>query len=240
MINPNKNKKNKRAFLFAGPNYKFGLGCVAHRQSPKARSELRESEILDGAAAAAAEVLNFIIRQAEDAEAANEIGGAIIYVGGGGGGQQQLVAVDVRVGVGVGDEAKRFRIGSEAAPEPTGPGSAPLPALRLHGHQVLLLQQLQPPAAALLLQGVPPLLDQRGRATQRARGGRLPQEQAHTLLLLLRKHLRRSLRKLLQPWPWSPQFFYYLLLCRREHRLGWKSSRHSPPLGTAAPPASLK
>ena len=116
---------------------------MAHRQSRKSRSELRESEILDGAAAAAAEGLNFIIRQAEDAEAANEIGGAIIYVGGGGQ-QQQLVAVDVRVGVGVGDEAKRFRIGSEAAPEPTGPrpgpGSAPLPALRLHGHQVLLLQ----------------------------------------------------------------------------------------------------
>ncbi|KAF7035334.1 hypothetical protein CFC21_046232, partial [Triticum aestivum] len=45
----------------------------------------------------------------------------------------------------------------------------PLPALRVHRHQVLLLQQLQPLAAAPLLQGLPPLLDARGRAPQRAR-----------------------------------------------------------------------
>ncbi|KAG0452372.1 hypothetical protein HPP92_025036 [Vanilla planifolia] len=42
-----------------------------------------------------------------------------------------------------------------------------LPSLRLFEHQVLLLQQLQPHTAPLLLQELPPLLDQRRLPPQR-------------------------------------------------------------------------
>ncbi|CAN1138092.1 hypothetical protein LINPERHAP2_LOCUS10481 [Linum perenne] len=50
--------------------------------------------------------------------------------------------------------------------------------MRLHQHQILLLQQLQPLPAASLLQELPPLLDQRRRPPQRPRWRRLPQGQA--------------------------------------------------------------
>jgi hypothetical protein len=86
--------------------------------------------------------------------------------------------------------ARRRRKGSSTA---QGAGGAAVPALRVHGHQVLLLQQLQPRPAAPLLQGMPPLLDPRRRAPQRPRRRRHAQARAlspqarphHRLLLLL-------------------------------------------------------
>mmetsp|Transcript_26786 Transcript_26786/g.63538 ORF Transcript_26786/g.63538 Transcript_26786/m.63538 type:complete len:571 (-) Transcript_26786:235-1947(-) len=51
-----------------------------------------------------------------------------------------------------------------------------MPPVRLRGHQVLLLQQLQHPAAALLLQGMPAVLDSGWDAEERARRGRAPQQ----------------------------------------------------------------
>lgn len=52
-----------------------------------------------------------------------------------------------------------------------------MPALRVHQHQVLLLQQLQPHPAPPLLQDLPTLLDTWRRAEERPRGRRLQEEQ---------------------------------------------------------------
>jgi hypothetical protein len=59
-----------------------------------------------------------------------------------------------------------------------GAGGGEVPAVRVYQHQVLLLQQLQPVAAAPLLQELPPVLDQGRRPAQRPRGRRLPQGEA--------------------------------------------------------------
>ncbi|URD88288.1 hypothetical protein MUK42_27599 [Musa troglodytarum] len=61
-----------------------------------------------------------------------------------------------------------------------------MPEVRLHQHQVLLLQQLQPLPAAPLLQELPSLLDQRRRPSERSHRRWHPQElQALQSLLLL-------------------------------------------------------
>ncbi|CAI0396016.1 unnamed protein product [Linum tenue] len=64
--------------------------------------------------------------------------------------------------------------------------------MRLCQHQILLLQQLQPLPAPLLLQGLPPLLDQRRLPPQRPRRRRLPQEPPLLKILPLRSPPRNS------------------------------------------------
>ena len=59
-----------------------------------------------------------------------------------------------------------------------------VPAVRVHQHQVLLLQQLQPVAAAALLQELPPVLDQGRRPAQRPRGRGLPQDEARVVVVV--------------------------------------------------------
>lgn len=66
--------------------------------------------------------------------------------------------------------------GATATTAATGTGPQ-VPALRIDPHKVLLLQQLQPLAAALLLQDLPPLLDQRRHPPQHPRRWRLPEKQ---------------------------------------------------------------
>ena len=79
--------------------------------------------------------------------------------------------------------------GARAAGADAAAGAgAQVPALRLHQHQVLLLQQLLPLPAPPLLQGVPSLLDARRYPPQRPRRRRLPPQQA--LVQVLRRRRR--------------------------------------------------
>ncbi|EAZ31670.1 hypothetical protein OsJ_15818 [Oryza sativa Japonica Group] len=91
------------------------------------------------------------------ATAPSSVTGGALRGGGGGG------APPVAGGAGPGTTER-------PGPAPKGEG-AQLPRGATRRHQVLLLQQLQPPAAALLLQDVPALLDGGRLAPQRPVGG---------------------------------------------------------------------